>query len=184
MVTLERMYATWLYVTAKQRQDNLSALLSALTLQFNSYYFHGFKCSPTIFLPKSIWNKTVLKSDLCLMISNNRSQYYARYWQIYAAKYSDAVRTYWESNRDEIKAYQRNSRLRNLELSRLQHKNEYLEDTSSGDTAFVSIGPFHEDYINCVALSLLSEHGKTEYSWCFKVQQKRMKIIKIHISIY
>ena len=115
-----------MYVTAKQKPDDVSALLSALSLQLNLYYFDALNYSRTISQPISVWNKTVFKPDLCLMMSNSRSQYYARYrWRL-IAEYSEEVWAYREINCEEINARQKNARRRNVELSRLHNENEYL----------------------------------------------------------
>ena len=62
-----------MYVTAKYKQDDISALLSALTLKLNSFYFGVFNCflskSKTIFQPIPICDKTVFQPDLCSMMS-------------------------------------------------------------------------------------------------------------------
>ena len=118
--------------TAKQKRDDISALLSAITIQLHSYYFNNLNCfstiSQSISQPIYIWNKAALKPDLCLMMPNNRRQHYTRYRQRQIVKYSKASRTYREYNRGEINSCQKNACRRNLELSRLQNENEYLRE--------------------------------------------------------
>ena len=99
-------------VTAKQKRDDISALSSALSLQFNSYYFDILSC----FSPIPVWNKALFKLDLRLMMINNWSQYYTRYRQRHIAEYSEAALTYRENNRDEINARHRNARREKADL--------------------------------------------------------------------
>ena len=54
------------------------------------------------------------------MIPNSRSQYYTRYQERHVAEYSEAARTYWKNNLDEINACQRSARRRNMNIQTSQ----------------------------------------------------------------
>ena len=117
-----------MYITTKQKRNDTSSFLSTLMLQITSYYFDVMNCFP----PISIWNKTVFKTDLCLTMPNNQSQYYTCYWQRHVTEYSGAAWTYQKNNRDEINARQGNFRRR---IFRLQNENEYSRETLLDDIA-------------------------------------------------
>ena len=95
-----------MHIKAKQKRDDVSRFLSALIIQFISYYFQVLKCSQTISQPISIRNKTVFKPVLCLKMYNNQSQHYTLYRLRQIAEHSEAARSYREKNRDEIYARQ------------------------------------------------------------------------------
>ena len=82
------------------------------------------------------------------MMPNNQSQFHALHQRRHIAEYSATARTYRENNRDEIIARQRNSRRRNMELSRLHNENEYLGKTSLDDITLLC---FNRD--QCIMLS-------------------------------
>ena len=118
-----------IYVTAKQKRNDILALLSALTLQLNFYYLDVFLRYLKQYRPISIWNMTIFKPDLCLMMTSSRNQYCACCWERHIDECSEAPPTYREKNYDEINARHRNARRRNVALSGLHNENEYLGET-------------------------------------------------------